>query len=152
MLTLADIEGRLVVLGFTRGADLGSVAAIWDSPPDAEGTSGRWLLSCDVHVALKQLQMMEATVLGSELLLGRRQILDRVRALRDSRARYVRPDGKRDDPVALQVSTLDSLLAVLEGDGYSMNGFAHSFDWEKYAMLVALQNDPLLTGVGTDLV
>lgn len=142
--TIEKIEDRLTLLGFKRGEEIANMGVFWDSPPLPSGFVGRWLLSFKPEEAQEQLIDMELTVFrGDRLALGRHHVIERVRALRDSRARYLSPSPDDDDLIRFQVNTLDSLLSILTGDEDVMKGFAHSFDWDGYADLVELQGTPL---------
>lgn len=83
--------------------------------------------------------------MATDIEIGRAQIVERLEALLASRERYYDKNGPEDmmRAIRLQCDTLRSVIRIVTGSRYSMNGLAHSFDWEDIEELFANQGDPL---------
>lgn len=83
--------------------------------------------------------------MATDIETGRAQIVERLEAILASRERYHHDDGPEDmmRSIRLQCDTLRSVIRIVKGSRYSMNGVAHSYDWDDIEELFANQGDPL---------
>lgn len=83
--------------------------------------------------------------MATDIETGRAQIVARLEAILASRERYYHGDGPEDmmRAIRLQCDTLRSVIRIVKGSRYSMQGVAHSFDWDIIEELFAEQGDPL---------